>query len=79
MLEAGSKESFTWSSRAVGCGRSEDSKRNASVKALVETWNSRGASADYKFVATDPFWSQELPTVPREAIVEVVAFLSGSA
>ena len=61
---------------AIGCGRSEDSKRNASLKALVETWNDRGKSAEYKFVGTDPFWSQELPTVPQEAIMEVVSFLA---
>ena len=60
----------------VGCGRSEVSKRNTQISELVDRWKSSGASAAYKFVRTDPFWSQELPMVPSEAITEVVEHLA---
>lgn len=63
----------------VGCGRSEDNKRNTKIKALVDKWKAGGLSVDYKYVGTDPFWSQELPTVPQEAIQEIVNYLVGPA
>ncbi len=62
----------------IGCGNSEANKRNANFKALVESWNEHGAAADYIFVETDPFWSQELPTIPGDAVTKIVKFLAES-
>lgn len=61
----------------LGCGRSPETRRNAAMRALAQTWCAAGADAAYAFVATEPFWSQELPSLPTDAIARVVDFIAG--
>tara|TARA_R110002096_G_scaffold43479_18_gene117409 strand:- start:5511 stop:6326 length:816 start_codon:yes stop_codon:yes gene_type:complete len=62
----------------LGCGRSPETRRNAAMRALAESWCAEGADATYAFVATEPFWSQELPSLPTDAIACVVDFIAGA-
>ena len=61
----------------LGCGRSPETRRNAAMRSLVESWSAGGARAEYAFVPTEPFWSQELPTLPTETIARVIDFIAG--
>lgn len=61
----------------LGCGRSAETRRTAAMRSLAETWRAAGADAAYAYVATEPFWSQELPSLPTDAIARVMAFIVG--
>lgn len=62
----------------LGCGRSPETRRNASMRSLVAAWCAGGARAEYAFIPTEPFWSQELPTLPTDAIARVIDFIVGA-
>ncbi len=63
----------------LGCGRSAETRRNVAMRELAQTWRAAGADAAYAFVATEPFWSQELPGLPTDAIASVVDFITGAS
>lgn len=63
----------------LGCGRSAETRRNAAMRALAQTWCVAGAEAAYEFIATEPFWSQELPSLPTDAIARVIDFIAGAS